>query len=78
METSVPGLYLFPDHINIDFEEKLLNEIDNQIWIVDYNRRLQYSGYRNELETPYDLVKFPCHFRHLFMNYRNNWLRREY
>ncbi len=59
METTVPGLHIFPDFINTSMEEKLLNEIDRQPWIVDYDRRLQYYGYRNELEAPYDLVAFP-------------------
>jgi alkylated DNA repair dioxygenase AlkB len=59
METAVPGLYLYPDFIDASTEEQLLHEIDSQVWIVDYNRRLQYYGYRNELEKPYDLVKFP-------------------
>lgn len=36
-----------------------MNELDNQIWVVDYDRRLQYFGYRNELEAPYSLVNFP-------------------
>jgi alkylated DNA repair dioxygenase AlkB len=27
--------------------------------VVDYDRRLQYYGYRNELESPYDLVQIP-------------------
>lgn len=40
-------------------ENELLNEIDSQKWVVDYDRRLQYYGYRNELEKPYDLVEFP-------------------
>ena len=40
-------------------EDELMNEIDNQKWVVDYDRRLQYYGYRNELEKPYDLVEFP-------------------
>jgi alkylated DNA repair dioxygenase AlkB len=59
METAVPGLYLYPDFIDEDLEAQLLNEIDSQTWIVDYLRRLQYYGYRNELEKPYDLIKFP-------------------
>ena len=37
----------------------MLDEIDSQSWIVDYLRRLQYYGYRNELENPYDLIPFP-------------------
>ena len=59
METALPGLFLYPDLIDEARETQLLNEIDNQIWIVDYLRRLQYYGYRNELEKPYDLIPFP-------------------
>ncbi|WP_053058294.1 alpha-ketoglutarate-dependent dioxygenase AlkB [Pedobacter sp. BMA] len=59
METSIPGLFLFPDFIDEELEKQLLSEIDNQIWAVDYSRRLQYYGYRNELESPYDLIPFP-------------------
>jgi alkylated DNA repair dioxygenase AlkB len=59
METAVPGLFLYPDFIDEAAEAQLLNEIDSQTWIVDYLRRLQYYGYRNELEKPYDLVEFP-------------------
>ncbi len=59
METAVPGLKLYPDFISEAKEEELIEEIDAQPWVVDYDRRLQYYGYRNELEKPYDLVKFP-------------------
>lgn len=59
METAVPGLFLHPDFIEEALEAQLLNEIDSQTWIVDYLRRLQYYGYRNELDKPYDLIKFP-------------------
>lgn len=59
METTVPGLLLFPDFISETIEEELIAEIDSRPWVVDYDRRLQYYGYRNELEAPYDLVKFP-------------------
>ncbi|GAA4201534.1 alpha-ketoglutarate-dependent dioxygenase AlkB [Pedobacter jeongneungensis] len=38
---------------------ELLQEIDKQIWVVDYSRRLQYYGYRNELEEPYQLISIP-------------------
>jgi len=58
METSVPGLFLHPDFISKSLEEELMAEIDARPWLVDYDRRLQYYGYRNELEAPYDLVKF--------------------
>lgn len=59
METAVPGLLLYHDFISKSMEDELIKEIDSQVWVVDYNRRLQYYGYRNELEAPYDLVKFP-------------------
>jgi alkylated DNA repair dioxygenase AlkB len=59
METAVPGLFLYPDFIDEAREKQLLNEIDSNTWIVDYLRRLQYYGYRNELDKPYDLIEFP-------------------
>ena len=59
METALPGLFLYPDLIDEARETQLLNEIDSQVWIVDYLRRLQYYGYRNELEKPYELIPFP-------------------
>jgi alkylated DNA repair dioxygenase AlkB len=59
METALTGLFLYPDFIDEAREKQLLNEIDNQTWIVDYLRRLQYYGYRNELDKPYDLIPFP-------------------
>ncbi|RYE26618.1 MAG: alpha-ketoglutarate-dependent dioxygenase AlkB, partial [Sphingobacteriales bacterium] len=59
METSIPGLFIYPDFISEELEKQLLTEIDQQIWIVDYKRRLQYYGYRNELDAPYDLIAFP-------------------
>lgn len=59
METAVPGFQLYPDFISEALEAALIEEIDNQPWVVDYDRRLQYYGYRNELEKPYDLVNFP-------------------
>ncbi|GAB2705202.1 alpha-ketoglutarate-dependent dioxygenase AlkB [Mucilaginibacter koreensis] len=59
METALPGLFLYPDFIDEAKEQKLLSEIDSQTWIIDYLRRLQYYGYRNELEKPYNLIPFP-------------------
>lgn len=59
MDTSIPGLLLFPGFITGDLEQQLLAEIDHQTWVIDYQRRLQYYGYRNELDPPYDLIKFP-------------------
>ncbi|WP_344850839.1 alpha-ketoglutarate-dependent dioxygenase AlkB [Pedobacter jeongneungensis] len=59
METKVPGLYIYPNFISAPQEMELLQEIDKQIWVVDYSRRLQYYGYRNELEEPYQLISIP-------------------
>jgi alkylated DNA repair dioxygenase AlkB len=59
METALPGFFLYPNFITEQHELLLLDEIDSQTWIVDYLRRLQYYGYRNELEKPYNLVPFP-------------------
>jgi hypothetical protein len=59
METALPGLLLYPDFIDEALEAQLLSIIDTQIWIVDYARRLQYYGYRNKLDEPYDLIKLP-------------------
>ena len=59
METAVPGLFLYPDFISAGAEEELLKEIDEQLWMVDYARRLQYYGFRNELEEPYQLIAIP-------------------
>lgn len=59
MDTLIPGLSLYPDFISETDEKELLNEIDSQIWMVDYSRRLQYYGFRNELEEPYELISIP-------------------
>ncbi len=59
METALPGLFIYPDLIDEEKEQQLLNEIDSQTWIVDHLRRLQYYGFRNELEKPYPLIPFP-------------------
>jgi alkylated DNA repair dioxygenase AlkB len=59
MEATVPGFVLHRDFITTSMEDELVKEIDHQKWVVDYDRRLQYYGYRNELEKPYNLVEFP-------------------
>ncbi|RZM28871.1 MAG: hypothetical protein EOO88_07175 [Pedobacter sp.] len=59
MQTAVPGLFLYPNFITKEREEHLLTEIDNQIWMIDYARRLQYYGFRNQLEEPYQLISIP-------------------
>ena len=57
--TAVPGLFLYHDFISESMEQELMAEIDSQTWVVDYNRRLQYYGYRNELQAPYSLIQIP-------------------
>lgn len=59
METQIPGFFLYPDFIGVQLERELLTEIDDQVWAIDYHRRLQYYGFRNELEAPYNLIPFP-------------------
>lgn len=55
----ISGFILYENFIDELTEQELITEIDAQPWIVDYDRRLQYYGYRNELEAPYDLVNYP-------------------
>lgn len=59
METPVPGFLIYPDFISEALEQQLIAEIDAQPWMVDYARRLQYYGFRNELEAPYALIGIP-------------------
>lgn len=59
METTIPGFLIYPDFISETLEQQLIAEIDAQPWMVDYSRRLQYYGFRNELEEPYPLIAIP-------------------
>jgi len=59
METQIPGFSIYPDFISEAQEQQLIDEIDAQPWMVDYSRRLQYYGFRNELEAPYSLIGIP-------------------
>lgn len=59
METPIPGFLIYTDFISEALEQELIDEIDAQPWIVDYSRRLQYYGFRNELEAPYALIGIP-------------------
>lgn len=59
METQIPGFLIYPDFISEALEQRLTDEIDAQPWMVDYSRRLQYYGFRNELEEPYQLIAIP-------------------
>ena len=42
----IPGLLYIPNYINQEEEEKLINIIDEQIWITDLKRRVQHYGYK--------------------------------
>ncbi len=69
---ELPGFTLIPDFITEAQEAALIYELDAQPWLVDYQRRLQYFGYRNELEKPYDLVPFPVQFPTLIQRLAQN------
>ena len=56
---EVPGLSLIHDYITTTEETRLWNELDKLPWVVDFTRKLQYYGYRNELTKPYHLVPIP-------------------
>ena len=77
METTLPGLTVYPGYISKSMEEKLIAEIDRQVWVVDYDRRLQYYGYRNELESPYDLVPIPVSIPPLIYKFSERLVKEE-
>lgn len=77
METTLPGLTVYPGYISKSMEEKLIAEIDRQVWVVDYDRRLQYYGYRNELESPYDLVPIPVPIPPLIYKFSERLVKEE-
>jgi alkylated DNA repair dioxygenase AlkB len=53
------GFSLINDYLTEAEEKKLIDQINDQEWVVDYQRRLQYYNYRNELFEPYDLIPIP-------------------
>lgn len=55
----VKGFYIVYDYLTEKEENDLIQKINNQTWVVDYQRRLQYYNYRNELVKPYDLIPIP-------------------
>ncbi len=77
METPVPGLFIYPDFISEAMEADLINEIDHQTWVVDYNRRLQYYGYRNELEAPYNLISIPVEMPPVILQLSKNLVEQQ-
>ena len=56
---TIKGFYIIYDYLTSLEESDLINKLNNQKWIVDYQRQLQYYNYRNELIKPYDLVPIP-------------------
>lgn len=56
---NLDGFGMIKDYITPNEEKYLLKKIDDQKWIIDYQRRLQYYNYRNELFEPYDLIPIP-------------------
>jgi len=56
---QVPGLSIIQDYITPSEEDYLFKKLDKLPWVVDFSRKLQYYGYRNEREKPYDLVPIP-------------------
>ena len=56
---NLEGFSIIKDYLTNKEEADLVNEIDNQKWVIDYQRRLQYYNYRNELFEPYDLIPIP-------------------
>lgn len=56
---NLNGFSIIHEYITPDEEKKLLNQINKSEWVVDYQRRLQYYNYRNELFEPYDLIPIP-------------------
>jgi alkylated DNA repair dioxygenase AlkB len=77
METAMPGLILYSDFITHETEEAMIKEIDSQTWVVDYDRRLQYYGYRNELEKPYGLIPFPVAMPPLIQQFSEELVQKE-
>ena len=56
---EVPGLSVIQDYITPAEEDRLFKQLDKLPWVVDFSRKLQYYGYRNEREKPYHLVPIP-------------------
>ncbi|NEO34159.1 MAG: alpha-ketoglutarate-dependent dioxygenase AlkB [Symploca sp. SIO3C6] len=43
---NIPGLTYIPQYIDIEEQTKLLNIIDQQVWSIKLQRRIQHYGYR--------------------------------
>lgn len=53
---SLPGFTLIQNYVSDAEETNLWNDLDKLPWVVDFSRKLQYYGYRNERTKPYHLV----------------------
>jgi len=56
---EVPGLSIIQEYVTPAEEDDLFKQLNKQPWVVDFSRKLQYYGYRNERERPYHLVPIP-------------------
>lgn len=56
---NIKGFFLYPNFLTKKEELELIKKINKKKWVVDYQRRLQYYNYRNELTKPYDLIPIP-------------------
>ena len=56
---NIDGFGIIENYLTEQHEANLINLINKQKWVVDYQRRLQYYNYRNELVEPYDLIPIP-------------------
>jgi len=56
---NLNGFSLVKNYLTENEEVDLINQINNKVWIKDYQRNLQYYNYRNELFEPYDLIPIP-------------------
>ncbi|BCS83609.1 2OG-Fe(II) oxygenase superfamily protein [Cotonvirus japonicus] len=56
---NLKGFTLIKDYLTVEQENELIKKINEQNWVIDYQRKLQYYNYRNELFDPYDLIPIP-------------------
>ena len=58
-QKQINGFQLIENYLTKEQEALLFNNINQQKWVVDYQRRLQYYNYRNEHVYPYNLIPIP-------------------
>ncbi len=59
-QQDIKGFTLIENFITPEYESELIKKLNNQKWVIDYQRRLQYYNYRNELVKPYSLIPIPA------------------